>query len=233
MKSVLKNVKLLSIVGGAFLLTMAGCDVTSDADEPLPPVSYVSLYQASPNSPDLKIVLDQKTIANSFEYTDHTGYLRFFTGDRKLEFGPASADNIVLDTTMKFEENRAYSIFVVDTYQKADILVLDDNTDVPAEGKAKLRFLNLSPDAPEIELAEANVEKALFEDQAFKETSEFIEVDAKSYDLVVKAADGDKVLLSLPNTVLLKGWSYTVIVRGFKEVPGGSTSVLSAELIVD
>lgn len=232
MNGFLKNVKLLSIVGGT-LLTVAGCSLNSDADQPLPPVSYVSLYQASPNSPDLKIVLDQKTIANSFEYTDHTGYLRFFTGDRKLEFGPASADNVVLDTTMKFEENKAYSIFVVDTYQKADMLVLNDNTDAPAEGKSKIRFLNLSPDAPEVSLVEKDSQASLFEGQGFKETSDFIEVDAGSHNFVVKTASGGEVLLSLPNAVLLKGWSYTVLVRGFKEVPSGSTSVLSAELIVD
>jgi len=232
MKGVLKNVKLLSIVGGTFLLTMAGCDVTSDADQPLPPVSYVSLYQASPNSPDLKIVLDKKTIANSFEYTDHTGYLRFFTGERNLQFGPASADNIVLDTTMKFEEDKAYSIFVVDTYQKADMLVMNDDTTVPAEGKAKIRFLNLSPDAPELNLAEADASTALFEGQAFKEKSEFIEVDAAGHNFVVKDKDGN-ALLSMPNAVLIKGFSYTVIVRGFKQLPDGSTSVLSAELIVD
>jgi len=221
------------VVGSALLMTMTGCSLTNDADEPLPPVSYVSLYQASPNSPELKIVLDKKTIANSFGYTDHTGYLRFFTGERKLEFGPSKADNIVLDTTMKFEENEAYSIFVVDTYPKADMLVLNDDTDTPAEGKAKIRFLNLSPDAPEVALAEKNATTRLFEGQAFKKTSEFVEVNAGSHDFVVKTAGGDEVLLSMPNAVLLEGWSYTVIVRGFKEVPGGSTSVLSAELIVD
>lgn len=233
MKDFFKNYRFLSIVGGIFLLTVTGCDLDGDDPEPLPPIAYVSLYQASPNSPDLDIILDDKVITNGFEYTDHTGYLRFITGDRKLEFGPTGADNVVIDTTMKFEEGKAYSVFVVDTYQEADILILNDNTDAPADGKAKVRFLNLSPDAPEVNLAEADSLTPLFTGQIFKEDSEFTEVDARTYNFVVKSASGDEVLLSMPNAVLLDGFSYTVLVRGFKTPPGGSTTVLSSELIVD
>ncbi len=232
MRFFLKNVKLLSIVGGIFLLAMSCDDGGSDA-EPLPPVSYVSLYQASPNSPDLNIILDDKLINNEFKYTDHTGYLRFVTGERTLEFGPAGASNIVADTTLKFEEGKAYSIFVVDTYQNADILVLNDDTDAPASGKAKVRFLNLSPDSPELNLQEVEMSSPLFTGLEFKEPSEFVEVDARKYNFAVKTTSGENVVLSLPNAVLLDGWSYTVLVRGFKTPPGGSTSVLSAELIVD
>lgn len=233
MKNFLKNVKLLSIVGGTFLLTATGCNLDSDDPEPLPPVAYVSLYQASPNSPDLNIILDDKIITNDFEYTDHTGYLRFLTGTRTLEFGPAGASNIVIDTTMKFEGNKAYSIFVVDTYQEADVLILDDDTEAPAAGKAKVRFLNLSPDSPEISLFEVDGTTPVAAGQAFKEEASFVEVDAKKYNFVVKNTTGDDVVLSMPNAVLLEGWTYSVIVRGYKTPPGGSTSVLSSELIVD
>lgn len=233
MKEFLKNVKLLSIVGGTFLLTATGCNLDSDEPEVLPPVSYVALYQASPNSPDLNIILDDKVIDNAFEYTDHTGYLRFFTGTRTLEFGPAGASNIVIDTTMKFDEAKAYSIFVVDRYQDADLLILNDDTNAPASGKAKVRFLNLSPDAPKLTLREAEASTPMFTGQEFKAPSDFMEVDAKKYNLVVTNDTGDETLLSMPNAVLLEGWSYTILVRGFQSPPGGSTSVLSAELIVD
>jgi hypothetical protein len=233
MKEIYKKVKLLSIVGGIFLLTATACKLDENDAEPLPPVAYVSIYQASPNSPDLNIFLDSKVIDYGFEYTDHTGYLRFITGNRTLQFGPSGADNIVIDTTMKFEEAKAYSVFIVDTYQNADILVLNDDTNAPAAGKAKVRFLNLSPDAQEVSLSEADASAPLFTGLAFKEPSEFVEVDAKKYNFVVKNASGDNVLLSLPNAILLEGFSYTVLVRGFTTPPGGSTSVLSAQLIVD
>lgn len=232
MLDLFKKVKLLSIVGGIFLLIVTGCKLDENDPEPLPPVAYVSLYQASPNSPDLNIILDDKVISNGFEYADQTGYLRFLTGNRTLAFGPSGADNVVIDTTMTFEENKAYSVFVVDEYEDVDVLVLSDNTDTPAEGKAKVRFLNLSPDAPEVSLKEADSTSALFEGQAFKEASEFVEVDAGKYSFEVNDASGD-VKLSVPNATLLNGFSYTVLVRGYKLPTHGSTNVLSAEIIVD
>jgi len=228
----LKNVKLLSIVGGTFLLTVTGCKLDNNDPEPLPPVAYVSLYQASPDSPDLNIILDDKVISNGFEYSDQTGYLRFLTGNRTLAFGPSGADNVVVDTTMKFEENKAYSVFVVDEFENVDVLVLSDNTDAPADGNAKVRFLNLSPDAPEVSLKQADSTTVLFEGQAFKDASEFIEVDAGRYNFEVNDASGN-IKLSIPNAILQDGFSYTILVRGYKTPTHGNTNVLSAEIIVD
>ncbi len=227
--------KLFALVGGALAILLAGCKLDENDSPDLPPVAYVSLYNASPNSPGLNIMVDRKVINNySFDYADHTGYLRFFTGDRTLEFGPYGANNVVTDTTITFEEGKAYSVFVVDAYQDADVIVLSDETTQPASGKAKIRFLNLSPDAPDINLAVSGNDTPLFTGQSFKEKSEFLEVDAKEYDFQVKLASGNNdLLLSVPDAILQEGWTYTVLVRGFQTPPGGSSSVLSAEVIVD
>src|SRR4051794_5008522 len=92
MKYFLSKVKLLSIVGGTFLLMTTGCKLDNDNQSTVVPVAYVNLYNASPDAPGLNVILDQKVINSSgFEYTDNTGYLRFFAGSRKLEFGPAGA----------------------------------------------------------------------------------------------------------------------------------------------
>ncbi|HMJ70873.1 MAG TPA: DUF4397 domain-containing protein [Cyclobacteriaceae bacterium] len=238
MNSLVKRMKLFALVGGGLMMVLAGCKLDDNDSPELPPVAYVSLYNASPNSPGLSIMVDRKVINNnSFDYSDHTGYLRFLTGERMLEFGPYGANNVVADTTVKFEDGKAYSVFVVDNYDKADVLVLSDDTSEPASGKAKVRFLNLSPDAPDVDLAIAGTDSAsdsaVFTSQSFKEKSEFIEVEAKNYDFKVKMASGSDVLLTVPNATFQDGWSYTILVRGFRTPPGGSNSVLSAEVIVD
>ncbi|MEI9921026.1 MAG: DUF4397 domain-containing protein [Bacteroidota bacterium] len=225
--------KFLSIVGGTFLLVATGCKLDSDSDASVVPAAYVNLYQASPDAPGLSIVLDQKVInSTKFDYTDNTGYLKFFAGTRRLQFGPFGASNVVADTTMKFEDAKAYSVYVVNTFNKIDLLVLNDDTNAPTAGKAKVRFLNLSPDAPEVDLQINDTSVPVATGVSFKEPSSFTEIDANKYTFVVKTTTGD-VLLTLPNALLLDGWSYTIIVRGFKTPPVGSESVLSAELIVD
>jgi hypothetical protein len=233
MRNFLGKMKFLSIVGGTFLLMATGCKLDNDNEVTVVPAAYVQVYQASPDAPSLDIILDQKVINNSrFDYADNTGYLRFFAGDRTLQFGPAGASNVVADTTMKFEDGKAYSVFVVDTYNKADLLVLNDDTSKPEAGKARVRFLNLSPDAPDVDFQLVGAETPIASGISFKEVTPATSIDANKYAFQVKTTSGD-VLLSLPNVVLLDGWSYTVIVRGFKNPPNGSESVLSAEVIVD
>ncbi|MEJ0030212.1 MAG: DUF4397 domain-containing protein [Bacteroidota bacterium] len=120
----------------------------------------------------------------------------------------------------------------MNTFNKVDLLVLNDDTSAPAAGKARVRFLNLSPDAPDVDLQFADTGAPVATNVSFKEPTTFTELDANKYAFQVKTSSGG-ALLTLPNVVLLDGWSYSVIVRGFKNPPSGSESVLSAEVIVD
>ena len=194
-------------------------------------VAYVSLYQASPNAPELGIIVDDRQINNyPFDYSEYTGYLQFFTGSRNLRFGPFGANNVVVDTTLNLENGKAYSIFVVDDYTKADVLVLEDN-EVAVEGKAMVRFLNLSPDADKIDLIAEGEASPVFDDQAFKATSTFKAIDAKEYDFTVTSPAGTQ-LLQIPDTPLAAGRFYTILVRGYGTPPSGNGNVLSSEILI-
>lgn len=230
--------RLNRVMAGMFAcVTLAGMVSCNDDDEPQvdpTPVAFVSLYHASPDAPDLSIVVDDQPI-NTYplDYSEFTGYLRFRTGDRNLKFGPFGASNIVIDTTVTFTEGSVYSVFVVDDYNDASVLVLNDNSENPADGKAKIRFLNLSPDSEEISLLANGESGALFSGQAFKETSDFTEVNAGAYNFQVTSTGGGDNVLSIPDINLRPGWFYTIVVRGYENPPGGNTNVISAEVIVN
>jgi hypothetical protein len=227
---------LSGILTGVCLVAIVSACMNDDADAITDvPIAFVSLYHGSPNAPDLDIEVDNRQInAYPFEYTDYTGYLRFYTGQRNLKFGPYSASNIVIDSTVTLEANKAYSIFVVDEYNQAGIVLLNDNAPTPASGMAKFRVINLSPDAPEVELAEQGKTTALAEALAFKEASDFMDIDAKEFDLQVRAsANPDEILLNLPDINLQPGYYYTIIIRGYATPPEGNTNVLSAQIEVN
>jgi hypothetical protein len=124
-------------------------------------------------------------------------------------------------------------MFVVDEYDNANLLVLNDNSENPASGKAKIRFLNLSPDSEEMSLIANGGQNPLFSGQAFMETSDFIEVDAQEFDFQVMSTSGNDNVLSIPDIDLRSGWFYTIVVRGYENPPGGNTNVVSAEVVVN
>jgi hypothetical protein len=215
-------------------VVMLGCDLDDDDKTVNIPVAYVSLYQASPNAPNLDIVVDNRVInINTFAYADYTGYLRFFTGERNIKFRPAAASSVAIDTTFSLEANNAYSIFVVDDYDDAQALLLKDNTETPASGKAKVRFVNLSPDVQPVNLTATGIEANTFNDIPFQESSDFKEVTAAQYDFLVQANSGQQTLLNIPDITLQPGWYYTILVRGYATPPVGNTNVLSAQVIVN
>jgi hypothetical protein len=218
----------------AALVGMVGCLDNDNGDVQPEQVAFVSLYHASPDAPDLSIIVDDNQInTNPFDYSEYTGYLRFFTGDRELKFGPFGANNVTLDSTVTLEQGNAYSVFIVDEYDDASLLILNDNSDQAADGKAKVRFLNLSPDSEEIALRANDENDPLTPTQSFKEPADFVEVDAKAYNFQITSPDGSETILSVPDINLRPGWFYTIVVRGYLTPPGGNTNVISAEVVVN
>jgi Domain of unknown function (DUF4397) len=217
----------------ASLVFLMGCDLDDDSENVgNGPVSYVSLYNASPDAPELSIVVDNRQINSyPFEYSDYTGYLRFYTGSRNLQFGPYGANNIVVDTTLTLEDEKVYSIFVADEFAKASLVVLNDESPAPAEGNGKVRVINLGPDNGRSELRFSGDSTALAPGQAFKNASAFVEMESGEYDFEVQTSEG--TILELPNVSIASGQFYTVIIRGYEEPPTGNTNVLSAQVIVN
>jgi hypothetical protein len=229
------RVGLPSVLASLALVGMVGClDDDKDTNAQPDAVAFVSIYNASPDAPALDIVVDGRQInSNPFDYADNSGYQRFFTGERNLQFSPFDADNVVIDSTITFEDQKVYSVFVVNEYENAELLILNDNSDAPASGKSKIRFINLSPDAGSVALNVEGQTGALIPGKAFKQSSDFIEVDSKLYDFKIASEGGGDIVLQLPDTNLQSGGFYTIIVRGYATPPIGNTRVLSADVVLN
>ncbi|WP_323756617.1 DUF4397 domain-containing protein [Roseivirga sp.] len=222
---------MMMLVAIVFMLSSCNND---DGDSLPENVAYVSLYQASPNAPAMDIGIDNRQLnIYPFDYADYTGYLRFFTGSRYFQFTPAHANNVVADTTFILGAGRTYSIFTVGDYNNLKVLKLEDNSDAPSDGKAKVRLVNLSPDAPALDVSANDQNDPLFSDSNFMDASGFMELTADEYDLIVTSPDDNSIQLNVPNVKFQNGYYYTIILRGYHVPPAGNNNSLSAEIIVN
>lgn len=209
---------------------MTSCLDDDDAVDPAP-VAYVSIFHASPNAPDLDVVLDNKLLFNqAMEYTDYFGYLRFYTGNREMEISEHNASNVLADTTYNFQPDKAYSVFLIDEVEELSTLIVEDSIEAPAADKVWIRFVHLSPDAPAVDFSVEN-STASFTNRSFKQASAFTELNADDYSMILTATANDEALVSVPETELESGGVYTVIARGFVAPPAGNSNGLSIQVI--
>jgi hypothetical protein len=98
--------------------------------------------------------------------------------------------------------------------EPATLKVVNDDLVPPAEGKSKIRVLNASPDAGEVEVVLGGRTDPLAKGVGANSASGYEEVDPLKGTLEVRKDGGKQVLARLANTQLDAGKLYTVIVVG-------------------
>jgi hypothetical protein len=225
--------KFALLLVGISTLSLTSC--LDDEDPVAPqPVSYVSFYHGSPAAPNLNILInDEKINQGAIEYSYYSNFLSFNPRSVRVKFSPVNAENPSVDTTLTLVKNHFYSFFVVDKATDIDLVVLANDTLLaPAVGKAKIRFINLSTDAPEVNVSTTGAAAAtLFTGVGFKESTDFIEVASGTHPLQVTATNGGTVLLPVPNVSLTDGSVYTMVFRGLATKPAGDAKALNFQLL--
>jgi LPXTG-motif cell wall-anchored protein len=111
-------------------------------------------------------------------------------------------------------------------------LVLIDNNSAPAAGKAHVRFVHASPDAPAVDIAVTGG-PVLFANVPFKGTGDYLPVDAGTYDLEARLAGTETVALSVPGVMLEDGKVYTIFAMGLAGGQPALTAVPSVDASYD
>ncbi|GEO02508.1 hypothetical protein AAE02nite_01720 [Adhaeribacter aerolatus] len=226
-----KWLKLLSLVIFPALFLTA-CDDDDDNDG-MSAQARVMVIHASPNSPAVDVLVDDKKVNSAgLTFPNNSGYLDVTAGQRNLKVNAAGTATSVINANANLEENKSYSVFAINILANIEALVLTDNLTAPASGKAHVRFVHLSPDAPAVDIAVKNG-PVLFSNRGFKSATDFTPVDAATYNLVVRLAGTNTVVLDLPGVALQNGKIYTVFARGYAAPLAGNTNTLGAQVIVN
>lgn len=218
------------ILLGASLLT--GC--LNDFDAPqLPPASYVSIYQGSPDAPALDIFANSNRVTSTpLQYSEVLAYSAFYPGERNFRISPFNSATSLVEKQFKLAADSVYSFFVVNEVASLDALIVKDVWTEPTSNKLQLRVVNLSPDAGPINLKASGTTGDLFTGVGFKGVSQFKELQAGNVTFsVVNPADGAQLLTS--GNLELKGKRvYTLIIRGKKSETAGNKK-LDLQLITN
>lgn len=229
----MRSLKVLSLYLFIFVSSfiLSSC---SDDDEKIvtPPVekSKVLVTHASPDAPGVDLLVDNTVAGTNLTFPNNTGYLEVNSGTRNIKVNVTGTSTTALEANLNLSTDKNYSVFAVNNVASIEAVVLEDNLTTPASGKAHIRFIHLSPDAPAVDITLTSG-TVVFGDYIFKEASAFTPLDAGTYDLQVRLAGTSTVVLDLPGINLTAGKIYTVFAKGL--VSGSGTQALGAQIIVN
>lgn len=197
------------------LLVIVGCDKDDKGTTPQLETSKVRLIHASYDAPAVDVTVDGVKAVSSLEYGESTGYAEIAAGVRNVKVTPAGTTSpVVIDANLPVEANKEYTVIAVNQLASIEPIVAVD-VRTPNPSKAKIRFIHASPDAPAVDIKVGSGSSApVFSDVQFKEITNYIEVDAGSYQFVVTPAGSASEVVVLNSVSVQNGIVYTVMALG-------------------
>jgi Domain of unknown function (DUF4397) len=226
--------KVMGLVLCGFILALGMTACLKNGDIAPQNSGGLSIYHSSPDAPDVNIIIDNEVInTEAFKYKNYSNYVDVQAGDRRIKFNSYSNGANFVDSTLSFEANKFYSLFMVNVVSKAEVIKTQDAGDFPSAGKAMVRFVHLSPDAPPVDINWQGETSLLFSGKAFKEVTVFQEVPAKTYIMEVKVKGGSGITLVVPDVLIKEAGFYTILLEGFDSPPVNNNNKLSARVVAN
>lgn len=214
-------------------LVLSSCN--DDDDDNTDPQARVMVIHASPDAPGVDVLVDDVKVNSSpLTFPNNSAYLEVMPGVRNVKVNVAGSNPVVTAlnfNTPALEAEKSYSCFAGNAVANIEPILFTDDLTAPAAGKAHVRFIHLSPDAPAVDVALAGGGAVVFGNVSFKESSVFTPLDAGTYNLEVRVAGTSTVALTLPPVTVENGKIYTVFAKGF--LAGTDNQALGAQIIVN
>lgn len=226
------NVFIKTALFFSALVTLASCDIGDDSGnyyEPNPNVAFGLVANASPSSGDLYFFADDNRINNQgpLNYGSLAGYFNFVTGNRTLSLRNTNGETLAsADVTLN--QGEYFSVFAVNTFDNIELAVYNDSLAQPAANTARIRFINLSPDADAINIEGTSQNFA--ENLEFKDATGFTSISNGTYEFTFTDSETGEELLTT-TTSLLAGRAYTIFTKGFVSPPEGSNETFTTQEI--
>jgi hypothetical protein len=191
--------------------------------------SRVRVVHASPDAPAVDVLVNGSPAFTNLAFKAVADYAALDAGSYSVAVVPTGAtEPQVISATLALDPDKDYTVVAVGKLADIEPLVLVDNNAAPAAGKAHVRFVHASPDAPAVDIA-VKGGPVIFSNVAFKGVGDYTPVDAGTYDLEVRLAGTETVALDLPGIALADGTVYTVFAMGLAAGEPALTAVLSVD----
>lgn len=208
--STLKNLSIFTF--GICLFALMGACKKEETDTT---IAYLRVVNASPSSPTYNVyVNDSKINSAALPYIGSTSYASYSAATYSVKFTSASSAVSLLTKSLALNPSTYNSYYLVNKAGALDTFTTGDDLSVPSADKAYVRFINLSPDAPALDLAKASTTTSWFTNKTYKSATGFMAIDGGSYTLNAKETSTGTIKATSTSITFTAGYHYDVICGG-------------------
>lgn len=192
----------------------------------------MSVLHASPGAPTLDIYFDGCLAIEGLPYGALSELVVMPADRHRLDVfaaGVRRPEAVLLDSDLALlKPGWEYTLAIVGEPDQMQATLLGDTTPVPGVGRAWVRVLHASPDAPAVDVGIASG-PVLFRQVAFTQTTPFVEVATGPVDLEMRRAGHTEVVARLAGYPLSGDNRYTFVAAGYLDREPGFTVMSLAE----
>jgi hypothetical protein len=184
--------------------------------------ALVRVINTIPGNKAFDIYADDQKIFESVSFKIVTPYKELSDNRHSFRLRSAGENNAqpIAENSEGLSGGKHYTIVVMPgTNGQATMYVLNDNLTAASDDVAKVRVINASPDAGELDVIEKQQNKELFSGVNFERGTSYANVNPMNTTLEVRQEGQDKPIVTVPNAKFEKGKYYTIVVTG--NVKGG------------
>lgn len=175
--------------------------------------SFVRVLHASPGAPMVDIYANDELIIRRISYKQFTPYFQLPVGKYNIKiYASGTKTNPVLDTEVNIPANKILTVAAIGQLPNIELYAVSDMATINPS-KTLIRFVHLSPNAPNVDITLPNGTK-LFENVGYKDTTNYITVNPGVYTVQVRPTGTENIVLTVPNIRLKPNRAYTIYAVG-------------------
>jgi hypothetical protein len=183
-------------------------------DESVEADATVRVIHASPGAPEVDVLLDGQTLLQGLAYGTASSYATITPEEHRLQVVPTgqTADAAVVDETIDAAPGQAYLLAVYGLLNDIGGDIYDVDLSEIEPGQARVRLINFSPDAGDVDLLETGGDE-WFGDVGLGEASDYEDIAPGTYSADVRG-DDDRVLQTVADLTFEETRVDDVVVLG-------------------
>jgi hypothetical protein len=216
------KLKLLTLLLAATALT-AACDDDDDNTGP-EGEARIRVVHASPDAPEVDVLLDDTEVLSDVPYLVASGYLETSAGDHNLKVNAAGTTTTVIDADATLADGTDYTVIASGLVAEIEPIILVDDNSAPEAGNVRVRAIHGAPSAPAVDVyvtapdADLDAATPVLTNVAFGDVAPYLEVPAGDYQVRVTPAGTKIVVIDSGALTLASGQVRTAIAV---DAPGG------------